>query len=94
MAHTIGEYETVHEAIEKVAARNRLAEKRGFAVAKVDDATWEHTEPEDSALVPDSAGLIYIETQKGPCCSECDEELEQCGRMTWYCPSCNGEEFS
>ncbi len=26
---------------------------------------------------------------KKPTCFECDAELEQTGRNTWYCPDCN-----
>ena len=84
-----GEFDTRAEALEKVKQLNKRARKTGHEVVKLAKGEWEHCEPDDCAMVPDTAGILFIDEEYGPLCEECETELEEDGRCCLYCPSCD-----
>ena len=75
------EIETVRRLVSRILRRRRSA---GFLVSTLDRGhRWEITEPEDSAMVPDDAGILRLSVvnrcdycgvltdDDGPCCECC-----------------------
>ena len=89
ISFNIEECDARAEALAVVTKQNERAKSRKQEVVQLDRDTWEHCEPEDAVLVPDNAGWLSIVEVRGLCCGDCDTKLEQDGRNTWYCPSCD-----
>lgn len=72
LSHAPQDWDTAAEAREDVASRLRTARNSGHHVDTLERGRdWEVCEPEDCAMVPDSAGLLSL-TQFYPFeCAEC-----------------------
>ena len=85
-----GEMDDIRES---AAMHLRAARNSSHPVSTLERGQkWEITEPDDCAMIPDTAGILELETysQHGEC-RECDSDLEMDGRCELYCPDCDSE---
>lgn len=61
----------------------------GHPVVRLGEAEWEVQEEDGACMVSDDCGILSVEKVRGRVCDECDTELEQDGRLTWYCTNCD-----
>jgi hypothetical protein len=55
---------TADEARDLIRRLNRRARKRRHDVTKVEKGVWEHSAPDDCAMIPDSAGYLMLRPER------------------------------
>lgn len=98
MGWTIGSFEERGEARSEAASILRQRRSDGYAIATLKQGReWEVLEPEDSVLVPDECGQLYITHQTFECreCGfkhETDEARRACCLEELYCEECGADQ--